>query len=124
MKKLSLDETAQEETRCTQQIKLQARRETRYVKRVILIATEGKGTEPNYFKALAKTLEKKRFVINATVEGKGKSTRNLVEKVHRQVVYNNQCYDSVWVVFDKDSFDAILKNRYDGTLHLNKKYNT
>lgn len=105
MKKLPLDEIAQEETRCAQQTKSQAPRETRYVKRVILIATEGRETEPNYFKALAETLKAKRFIIKVAVEGKGKSTSNLVEKVHRQVVYNNQCYDSVWVVFDKDSFD-------------------
>ena len=70
-----------------------------------MIATEGTQTEPNYFNALKTELEKSnRFNIDISIQGKGKSTTALVGKVHRQIKYNHQEYDRVWVVFDRDEF--------------------
>ena len=105
MKKLSLEEIAQEEKIHTQRIEQESQAKERFVKLTFLIATEGTQTEPNYFNALKTELEKSnRFNIDISVQGKGKSTTALVSKVHRQIKYNHQEYDRVWVVFDRDEF--------------------
>ncbi|MBP5439625.1 MAG: RloB domain-containing protein [Fibrobacter sp.] len=105
MKKLSLEEIAQEEQLHAQRIEQESQPKERFVKLTFLIATEGTQTEPNYFNALKAELDKSnRFNINITVQGKGKSTTALVNKVHRQIEYNHQEYDRVWVVFDRDEF--------------------
>ena len=105
MKKLSVEQIAQEE-------KLRAPKpatgtsKERYVKVTFLIATEGTKTEPNYLKALKNELEAtNRFNIDISIEGKGKATTALVNKVIRQIDNCNQEYDRVWAVFDKDEFD-------------------
>ncbi|GAB4496920.1 MAG: hypothetical protein OHK0052_07630 [Anaerolineales bacterium] len=63
-----------------------------------LIVCEGEQTEPNYFKA---------FRVNAVVEvvGAGMVTTSLVAEAERLAnqADNNNRYDQVWVVFDKDS---------------------
>ena len=105
MKKLSLEEIAKEEELHVQRIEQESQPKERFVKLTFLIATEGTQTEPNYFNALKKELEKSnRFNIEVSVQGKGKSTTALVGKVYRQMEYNNQEYDRVWVVFDRDEF--------------------
>ena len=105
MKKLSLEEIEQEEVLHAKRIEQESQPKERFVKLTFLIATEGTQTEPNYFNALKAELEKSnRFSINISVQGKGKSTTALVGKVHRQIKYNHQEYDRVWVVFDRDEF--------------------
>lgn len=105
MKKLSLEEIAKEEELHVQRIEQESQPKERFVKLTFLIATEGTQTEPNYFNALKAELEKSnRFNIDISVQGKGKSTTALVGKVHRQIKYNHQEYDRVWVVFDRDEF--------------------
>lgn len=105
MKKLSLEEIAKEEELHVQRIEQESQPKERFVKLTFLIATEGTQTEPNYFNALKTELEKSnRFNIDISVQGKGKSTTALVGKVHRQIAFNNQEYDRVWVVFDRDEF--------------------
>ena len=105
MKKLSLEEIAKEEELHVQRIEQESQPKERFVKLTFLIATEGTQTEPNYFNALKAELEKSnRFNIDISVQGKGKSTIALVGKVHRQIEFNNQEYDRVWVVFDRDEF--------------------
>lgn len=105
MKKLSLKEIAQEEELHAKRIEQESQSKERFVRLTFLIATEGTQTEPNYFNALKKELEKSnRFNIDISVQGKGKSTTALVGKVHRQIKYNHQEYDRVWVVFDRDEF--------------------
>jgi hypothetical protein len=105
MNKLSLEEIAQEEKIHAQRIEQESQAKERFVKLTFLIATEGTQTEPNYFNALKTELEKSnRFNIDISVQGKGKSTTALVSKVHRQIKYNHQEYDRVWVVFDRDEF--------------------
>lgn len=105
MKKLSLEEIAQEEELHAKRIEQESQPKERFVKLTFLIATEGTQTEPNYFNAIKKELEKSnRFNIEVSVQGKGKSTTALVGKVYRQIEFNNQEYDRVWVVFDRDEF--------------------
>lgn len=105
MKKLSIEEIAKEEEIRVQRIEQESRPKERFVKLTFLIATEGTQTEPNYFNALKKELEKSnRFNIEISIEGKGKSTTALVSKVRRQIEFNHQEYDRVWVVFDRDEF--------------------
>lgn len=105
MKKLSLEEIAKEEELHVQRIEQESQPKERFVKLTFLIATEGTQTEPNYFNALKTELEKSnRFNIDISVQGKGKSTTALVGKVYRQIAFNNQEYDRVWVVFDRDEF--------------------
>ena len=105
MRKLSLEEIAKEEELHVQRIEQESQPKERFVKLTFLIATEGTQTEPNYFKALKTELEKSnRFNIEISIEGKGKSTTALVGKVHRQIEFNNQEFDRVWVVFDRDEF--------------------
>ena len=105
MKKLSLKEIAQEEELHAKRIEQESQPKERFVKLTFLIATEGTQTEPNYFNALKAELEKSnRFNIDISVQGKGKSTTALVGKVYRQIEFNNQEYDRVWVVFDRDEF--------------------
>lgn len=105
MKKLSLEEIAQEEKNHARRIEQGSQAKKRFVKLTFLIATEGTRTEPNYFKALKTELEKSnRFSIDISVQGKGKATTTLVNKVYRQIEYNHQEYDRVWVVFDRDEF--------------------
>jgi len=105
MKKLSIEDIAKEEKIRVQRIEQESRPKERFVKLTFLIATEGTQTEPNYFNALKKELGKSnRFSIDISVQGKGKPTVTLVNKVYRQIEYNHQEYDRVWVVFDKDEF--------------------
>lgn len=104
MKKLSIKEIALEEQLHTAKLVLGFSKD-RFVKVTFLIATEGTKTEPNYLKALKKELEAtNRFNIDISIEGKGKATKALVNKVIRQVENCNQEYDRVWAVFDKDDF--------------------
>lgn len=106
MKKLSLEEIAQEDRLHARRVEQESQKKERFVKLTFLIATEGTKTEPNYFNALKTELEKtNRFSIEIVVQGKGKSTTNLVNKVYRQTEFNHQEYDRVWAVFDKDDFD-------------------
>ena len=105
MKKLSIEEIAKEEELHIQRIEQESQPKERFVKLTFFIATEGTQTEPNYFNALKTELEKSnRFNIDISIEGKGKSTTALVGKVHRQIEFNHQEYDRVWVVFDRDEF--------------------
>ncbi len=105
MKKLSVEEIAQEEKiRAAKPVDEPSK--DRFVKVTFLIATEGTKTEPNYLKALKNELEAtNRFNIAISIEGKGKATVALVNKVIRQIENCNQEYDRVWAVFDKDEFD-------------------
>ena len=105
MKKLSVEQIAQEEKLRAPKPTTGAPRE-RYVKVTFLIATEGTKTEPNYLNALKKELEAtNRFNIDISIEGKGKATKALINKIIRQIENCHQEYDRVWAVFDKDEFD-------------------
>ena len=105
MKKLSAEQIAQEEKLRAPKPATGTPRE-RFVKVTFLIATEGTKTEPNYLNALKEELEAtNRFNIEVSIEGKGKATKALVNKIVRQIENCNQEYDRIWAVFDKDEFD-------------------
>lgn len=72
----------------------------------ILIVSEGTKTEPNYFDKF-KLAENEYIVYECDCDGTGDNTTNVVdiaierrEKAERMAVP----YDSVWAVFDRDSF--------------------
>ena len=76
-----------------------------------LIVTEGTKTEPNYFNGLKEMIEKRVggnvnvvSVPQIDVEGKGVSTRRLLEKTRMLVKNAKILYQNIWVVFDKDEF--------------------
>jgi hypothetical protein len=77
--------------------------DTRELRQRFLIVCEGEKTEPNYFRSFhvpQKVLD---------VRGIGENTVALVEKAIR--LRDEEEYDQVWCVFDRDSFPADHFNR-------------
>ena len=77
------------------------RRKSRQMVCKILIVSEGTKTEPNYFKSF-RTFNRGTIVYDIEVKGEGDNTINVVDKAIE--LKNKGDYDSVWAVFDKDSF--------------------
>lgn len=72
--------------------------------RRILIVTEGKQTEPNYFKGFPANQE---VYDSLDVKGVGYNTVSLVQKaidLKDEAERNGQPYIEVWAVFDRDEF--------------------
>jgi len=63
-----------------------------------LIVCEGEKTEPNYFKSF------KLSSATIKVVGYGMNTRSLVEKALEIAKGDDEKFDEVWCVFDRDSF--------------------
>ena len=81
--------------------------EARLERERFLIVCEGEKTEPNYFKAFAKNLPP--HIIDVVILGEGKNTLSLVEvalKERDKYAASDYSFDHVWIVFDKDSFQA------------------
>lgn len=77
-----------------------------------LIVTEGKKTEPLYFKGMQKLIEERIGGTINVVEiplidifGEGIATRKLIEKTEELVNRAKVIYQNIWVVFDKDDFE-------------------
>lgn len=77
-----------------------------------LIVTEGKRTEPLYFKGMQKLIKEKIGGVVDVVEipvidiyGEGCSTGTLIELTEKMVKDAKIIYQNIWVVFDKDDFD-------------------
>lgn len=69
----------------------------------ILIVAEGEKTEPNYFTHfIAKNND--YFVYEVTCDGTGENTLAVVNRAIELKDAQPNIYDSVWAVFDKDSF--------------------
>lgn len=83
-----------------------------------LIVCEGEQTEPNYFKSFKTNV--KSFVYTIETLGEGSNTKDLVKRTIRARENSSQKYDSVWVVFDKDSFKP---NDFNGAIHLAESNN-
>lgn len=87
-----------------------------------LIVTEGKRTEPLYFKGLQRKINEKMggridVIESPTIDifGKGCSTGKLIE-VTEQIVKDSKIpYQNIWVVFDKDDFED-----FDEAIQLGK----
>lgn len=74
----------------------------------ILIVCEGTKTEPNYFKSF-NSIKRGGRVYDITCDGAGTNTRWVVQKAIKmrdEASDTPQAYDSVWAVFDRDSFLA------------------
>ena len=93
------------------------RRKSRQIVCKILIVSEGTKTEPNYFKAFS-SLNRGTIVYDIEVKGEADNTINVVDKAIE--LRDKGEYDSVWAVFDKDSFPdknfnaAIIKAEQNG----------
>jgi hypothetical protein len=86
-----------------------------------LIVTEGKKTEPLYFKGMQRLIEEKVGGMVNIVEipiidiwGKGCSTGKLLEATDEIVKTAKLIYQNIWVVFDKDDFDDFDQAVADG----------
>lgn len=87
--------------------------ETKEVRVYFLIVCEGEKTEPNYFKSFKTNI--KSFVYTIDTLGEGSNTKDLVKRTVKYRDKSSQEYDSVWVVFDKDSFSP---NNFNGAIEL------
>jgi hypothetical protein len=65
-----------------------------------LIVCEGEQTEPNYFRSFRVP----KNIVAVKVQGLGCNTRSLVERTIE--LMEEDGYDQVWCVFDRDSFSA------------------
>lgn len=83
----------------------------------ILIVCEGEKTEPNYFRSF------KLSSAVVRVEGYGANTKSLVKKavdIRKRARIDDEIFDQVWCVFDKDSFS--LQN-FNAAFDLAKRNN-
>ena len=81
----------------------------------ILIVCEGEKTEPNYFRNFKK-INNESFTYEIEAKGDGRNTIAVVDEAIRlklQAESTQTPYDSVWAVFDKDSFS---KNRFNSAI--------
>lgn len=69
----------------------------------ILIVCEGIATEPNYFRSIERKYGA-GLVYELTIQGEGANTVQVVDKAIELQAKASPKYDSVWAVFDKDSF--------------------
>lgn len=76
-----------------------------------LIVCEGKKTEPNYFKGIARKINehhnqsvKVEEQIELQIEGTGRNTNDLINFAEYIVNRSPMPYGHKWVIFDKDSF--------------------
>lgn len=91
---------------------------TKEINLYFLIVCEGEKTEPNYFKSFKTNV--KSYVFTIDTLGEGSNTKDLVKRTIKARNKSSQEYDSVWVVFDKDSFSA---NNFNGAIELAENNN-
>jgi hypothetical protein len=102
----------------TARVEKKRKQKTREVRVYFLIVCEGEKTEPNYFKSFKTNV--KSFVYTIDTLGEGSNTKDLVKRTINARVKSSQQYDSVWVVFDKDSFSS---NNFNGAIQLAENNN-
>ena len=98
--------------------KLERRYGGKKLSKFIYIFTEGKETEPNYFKSKKKEIEAeiRRKNIRIEIKGIGYNTLSLVdfalEFIEREKIKidDSKNSDECWVVFDKDDFEQHFDN--------------
>lgn len=76
-----------------------------------LIVCEGEKTEPNYFESLKSNLPRGTLELtNIDIEGTGNNTLSIIKKAQELKKKYEETYlreiDSVWAVFDRDSFPS------------------
>ena len=97
----------------TARVEKKRKEKTREVRVYFLIVCEGEKTEPNYFKSFKTNV--KSFVLTIDAFGEGSNTKDLVKRTIKARDNSSQKYDSVWVVFDKDSFSP---SNFNGAIEL------
>jgi hypothetical protein len=102
----------------TARIEKKRKEKTREVRVYFLIVCEGEKTEPNYFKSFKTNV--KSFVYTIDAFGEASNTKDLVNRTIKYRDKSSQKYDSVWVVFDKDSFSP---NNFNGAIQLAENNN-
>lgn len=93
----------------TGRVEKKRKEKTKEVRVYFLIVCEGEKTEPNYFKSFKTNV--KSFVLTIDTLGEGSNTKDLVKRTIKARDNSRQQYDSVWAVFDRDSF--VSKNFND-----------
>lgn len=81
----------------------------RYIRCRVLIVCEGEQTEPNYFRSFNMMKNSSGLVYEVSCDGGGINTLQVVEKaieLRDKAEKQGLPYDSVWAVFDRDSFKA------------------
>ena len=86
----------------TARVEKKRKEKTREIRVYFLIVCEGEQTEPNYFKSFKTNV--KSFVYTIDTLGEGSNTKDLVKRTIKARDNLSQEYDSVWAVFDRDSF--------------------
>jgi hypothetical protein len=86
----------------TARVEKKRKAKTREVRVYFLIVCEGEKTEPNYFKSFKTNV--KSFVYTIDAFGEASNTKDLVKRTIKYRDNSSQEYDSVWAVFDRDSF--------------------
>jgi len=86
---------------------------TKEIRIYFLIVCEGEKTEPNYFKSFKTNV--KSFVYTIDTLGEGSNTRDLVKRTIKHRDKSPDIYDSVWTVFDRDSFSV---DNFNGAIQL------
>jgi hypothetical protein len=97
----------------TARVEKKRKERTREVRVYFLIVCEGEKTEPNYFKSFKTNV--KSFVYTIDAFGEASNTKDLVKRTIKYRDKSSQEYDSVWVVFDRDSFSP---NNFNGAIGL------
>lgn len=102
----------------TARVEKKRKNKTREIRVYFLIICEGEKTEPNYFKSFKTNI--KSFVYTIDILGEGSNTKDLVKRTIKATNNSSQKYDSVWVVFDKDSFSP---NNFNEAIQLAENNN-
>lgn len=86
-----------------------AHNDPKYIRCRILIVCEGEKTEPNYFRSFSMMKNSSGLVYQVDTAGGRINTLQVVDKaieIKEKAEKNKKPYDSVWAVFDCDSFGA------------------
>lgn len=102
----------------TARVEKKRKEKSRKLRVYFLIVCEGEKTEPNYFKSFKTNV--KSFVYTIDTLGEGSNTKDLVNRTIKYRGKSSQEYDSVWVVFDKDSFSP---DNFNGAILLAENNN-
>lgn len=81
----------------------------RYIRCRVLIVCEGEKTEPNYFRSFNMMKNSSGLVYEINCDGGGINTMQVVDKaieLKDKAERQGNPYDTVWSVFDRDSFKA------------------
>ncbi|MBA4319228.1 MAG: hypothetical protein C0412_12575 [Flavobacterium sp.] len=97
----------------TARVEKKRKEKIREVRVYFLIVCEGEKTEPNYFKSFKTNV--RSFVYTIDTLGEGSNTKDLVKRTIKARDNSSQKYDSVWAVFDRDSFSP---NNFNDAIQL------